>query len=283
MVLESLFNPLTAEKKPWDMFFIGALYSTIAIFLSLWVFKEQASLVMVFFTVMACIPIVFNTMKLEENKDMDIQKESTLLVEHGKALLFLILLFAGITFSFVLWYMFLPSDTLNYVFNMQTTTIQTINNQVSGNAYQNFLSFTQILSNNIRVLAFSVLFSFIYGAGAIFILTWNASVIGAAIGNTIRSNLGQYAGYIGLGNIANYFNIVALGVLRYALHGVWEILAYFVGALAGGIISVVVISQHYKHKNFHHIILDVSELLFIGLIILVWAAYVEVYITPILF
>ncbi|HJO02326.1 MAG TPA: hypothetical protein QF458_05400, partial [Candidatus Woesearchaeota archaeon] len=89
MVLESLLNPLKAEKKPWEMFFIGFFYSSIAILLSLWIFKEEASLVMVFFTVMACIPIVYNTMRLEENKDLEISKEMALLKEHNKAIIFL--------------------------------------------------------------------------------------------------------------------------------------------------------------------------------------------------
>ena len=36
-------------------------------------------------------------------------------------------------------------------------------------------------------MAFCLLFSLIYGSGAIFILTWNASVLGTAIGNYIKS------------------------------------------------------------------------------------------------
>ena len=146
-----------------------------------------------------------------------------------------------------------------------------------------FSTFSRILLNNIRVLAFAMIFSFIYGAGAIFILTWNASVIGTAMGNTIRSNLGQYAGYIGFERISEYFGIVTIGVLRYAFHGVWEILAYFVGGVAGGIISVAIINKHYMDKNFSHVLFDASELLFISLLLLVWAAYLEAYITPWLF
>ena len=92
MVLESLLNPLKAERKPWEMFFIGFLYSSIAILLSLWIFRDQASLVMVFFTVMACVPIVYNTMKLEESKDLVISKEKVLLKEHNKAIIFLMFL-----------------------------------------------------------------------------------------------------------------------------------------------------------------------------------------------
>ena len=283
MVVESLINPLKAEKKPWEMFFIGFLYSSIALLLSLWIFKDQSSLVMVFLTVMACIPIVYNTMKLEESKDMEISRERALLKEHNKAIIFLMFLFFGITLSFVVWYIFLPSETLNLVFGKQTATIQAINNQVSGQIYQQFSTFSKILFNNIKVLAFAILFAFVYGAGGIFILTWNASVIGAAIGNFIRSNLSQYAGLLGLEKFASYFNVVSIGLLRYIIHGIPEILAYFYGGLAGGIISVAIIKKHYKDEKFSHIVFDVSELLVISIVFLLLAAFLEVFVTPILF
>lgn len=283
MVLEYLLNPLSAEKKPWEMFFIGLLYSSVAIILSLWIFKDQASLIMVFLTVMACIPLVYNTMKLEESKDLVISKERVLLKEHNKAIVFLMFLFFGITVSFVMWYVLLPPETLSMAFEKQTATIQSINNQVSGNTYQEFSTFSRILLNNIKVLAFAILFAFVYGAGAIFILTWNASVIGAAIGNFIRSNLSQYAGLFGFDKFANYFNVVSIGLLRYVLHGIPEIIAYFYGGLAGGIISMAIIRKHYKNEHFSHILFDVSELLVISMAFLLVAAFIEVYITPILF
>jgi len=92
MVLESVINPLKAEQHPCRMMFIGFLYSSVALFISLLIFQDQASLVMVFLTVTACIPLIFNTIKLEELKDLKIQKESMLLKEHSKAIEFLMFL-----------------------------------------------------------------------------------------------------------------------------------------------------------------------------------------------
>ena len=137
--------------------------------------------------------------------------------------------------------------------------------------------------NNIKVLSFAILFAFIYGAGAIFILTWNASVIGTAIGNFIRSNISQYAGLFGFDKFANYFSVASIGLLRYILHGIPEILAYFYGGLAGGIISVAIIRKHYKDERFSHIVFDISEMILIAVSFLVAAAFIEVYITPLLF
>ena len=132
-------------------------------------------------------------------------------------------------------------------------------------------------------MAFAILFAFVYGAGAIFILTWNASVIGAAMGNFIRSNLSQYADLLGFEKFASYFNVVSIGLLRYIIHGIPEILAYFYGGLAGGIISVAIIKKHYKDEKFSHVLFDISELLIISIAFLLIAAFLEVFVTPVLF
>jgi len=145
MVLESILNPLKAEKKPWEMFFIGILYSSIAIFLALWIFQDQASLIMVFLTVMACIPIIYNTIRLEESKDMEIDTERRLLKEHNKALIFLMLLFIGITISSVFWYVVLPTNVSNNLFDRQTRTISDINDQISGKIVHQATIFSKII------------------------------------------------------------------------------------------------------------------------------------------
>ena len=90
MVLESLINPLKAEKKPWELLLIGFLYATAALFLSNWIFREYASLIMVFLTAMASIPLIYNTLRFEEMKDKVISTETRRLKEHSKALSFLV-------------------------------------------------------------------------------------------------------------------------------------------------------------------------------------------------
>ena len=66
MVLESFISPEGAERRPFELFFIGFFYASVAVLLSIWIFKQHSSLVMVFLTVFACIPLMYNTMKQEE-------------------------------------------------------------------------------------------------------------------------------------------------------------------------------------------------------------------------
>ena len=284
MVLESLITPLSAEKRPAQMIILGALYTTIGIFLSLWVFQAESSLVMVFLTAMAAIPLVFNTINTEEEKDLEGMEETWLLKEHGKALEAFIFLFIGMTIAFACWYVLLGSSTINILFQSQASTIKTINPGVTGFATsESFLTFTRIFLNNVRVLIFCILFSFLYGGGAIFILAWNGSVIGAAIGNFVRGNLAEAAGLLGMDKVGHYFSIISFGLFRYAIHGIPEILAYFVAGLAGGIISIAVIRHDFGTQKFEHILLDSADLLLLSLIILFAAGVLEVWVTPMIF
>ena len=283
MVVEALLSPLKAEKNPWQMFFLGFLYASVGILLSLWIFRSEASLVMVFMITIAALPIFYNTIKLEESKDMIIEKDTEIIKGHNKSISLFMYMFIGITIACVVWYVLLPSQTINTLFDKQSNTIQFINNQVSGNAIQNIDRFGKIFFNNFKVLALSVLFAFIYGAGAIFILVWNATVIGAAIGNFVRANLSAYTSSFGLLDAGNYFHVVSFGLLKYSVHGIPEIAAYFYGGLAGGILSVALIRKHFMTQKFPIIIKDFSELVLIAVGFLVAAAFLEVYVTPVLF
>jgi uncharacterized membrane protein SpoIIM required for sporulation len=272
MVFESLTNPLKAEKKPWRMFFIGAMYSSVALILSLFIFKEYASLVMIFLTVLASVPLMYNTIKIEEKKDIEFEDELFLIKEHGKALSFFMFLFFGFVLSFALWYILLPQDITATLYETQLNEIEDITNSgVTGNAVSFVKVFSTIFFNNLLVMVFALLFAFFYGVGAIFILTWNASIIGAAIG--------RFASSIG----SSYFAALPMGMARYLLHGIPEMAAYFMAGLAGGIISVAVIRHDVGSEKFRHILTDSLDMVFLAVFVLFVAALIEVFVTPMFF
>jgi len=283
MVLESLINPLRAERRPWEMFFLGLLYASVALFLSTQLFEGLAGLIAVFLTVIVSVPIVYNTIKLEEKKDTLGLDEKTLLKEHGWALSIFIFLFIGVMFAFILWYLFLPGNMVSSVFSVQIDTIQGINSvPVSGNL-DGMAVFMKIFFNNVKVMVFCLLFAFFFGAGAIFILTWNASVIAVAIGAYTRKHLETLSYKAGFTALGSYLHALSLGLARYVIHGIPEIIAYFIAGLAGGIISVAVVRHDFNSNNFRKIVLDSVDLILIAFVVLVIAALIEVFITPTLF
>ncbi|MEK6934309.1 MAG: stage II sporulation protein M, partial [Nanoarchaeota archaeon] len=270
------------------------LYASVALFLGLWIFKNQASLVLVFLTVMASFPLIWSTVKLEEKKSRFLEGSLKILKTHSRALFAFIFLFFGFVVAFSAWYLILPEPTVQSTFHSQIETIRSINGNIFGTPIiqsntpidTNFNKsgiFMQIFSNNIKVLLFCIFFSFFYGAGAIFILTWNASVIGTAIGNYIRTNIASIAVDSGFLKIGSYLGIYSLGLLRYAIHGIPEILSYFTAGLAGGIISVAIIKHDLDSKYFRKIMLDSVDLIIASILLVFIAGLLEVYITPIFF
>lgn len=287
MILDLLINPTKAENNPWDLIIYGIFYTIVGALLGWVIFQSHASLVMIFLIVMASIPIIFGIIENEEKKDVSDFNEVALLKEHGKALSAFMFLFLGITLAIAALYIFLPSETVSNLFSTQITTISGLNHEIGGNitgkVVGSFDRFLNIFTNNMFVLIYCLLFSLLYGFGAIFILTWNASVIGVAIGNFIRSNITMFTETFGMVSSAQYFNIISIGLLKFSIHGIPEIAAYFVAGLAGGIISIAVIRHDFKGRKFEHILLDSADLLLAAVVLIFLSGILEVWVTPFMF
>ncbi len=275
-------TPPRAENHPFAVFLLGGAYGTLAIFLSMWIFEEQSSMVMVFLSALAALPLMYHTLRFEEHKAIDVQEGQSLLRQHAPALLFYVMLFAGMAVAFSFWYLALPPDVASGLFRVQSQTISNLNQHVTGKITQTAL-LSKIFLNNVKVMIFCILFSFLYGSGAIFILAWNASVIGAAVGNFVRTHMAKFANSAGLQKAGAYFYVGSLSILRYAIHGIPEIFSYIIAGLAGGILSVAIVKHDFGTGKFEKVLLDVSDLVLLAVLVLFVAAVVEVFVTPSLF
>ena len=267
------------------MFFIGILYASLSLLLVKWFFSgdsvlsQYSGLIVVTFCVMFSIPFMYFIIKQEESEDEQVFGLLSVWKVHKDAIYAFLWLFFGFIVAFSFWYIVLHDSTL---FNAQLETYCLINNPgsisscvsqydftgaIGAGASTSELRFLSIIENNVYVMIFTLVFSLIFGAGAIFVLAWNASVISAAIS--------IFAG--------NQVKDIPLGIARYMIHGFPEIAAYFITALAGGIFGVGVIRNGIKSKRFLHVVENTAILLFIALLILLLAAVIEVYLTPSLF
>jgi uncharacterized membrane protein SpoIIM required for sporulation len=280
MVLESVMDVKRAEHHHYILLLFGFLSSSLALLLSLWIFSEEASILMISFIVFSTIPLVHRALKIEEKKVIYIREQELLMGEHTKILKIFMFLFIGYVLAFVFWYTILPEETVSTMFASQLRTIDVITGP-TGNVV-NGGDFSTIFFHNVKVLLFTLLFSVFYGAGAIFILTWNAAVIGVAIGKFISLNLGASI-TSNTESVAGYINVVTLGILKYMTHGAAEILAYFVAALAGGIISMAIIQGDFTDSKYRNILKGVINLVVVSILLLFIAANIEVFITPLLY
>jgi len=286
-MLEMLYNPKSTKKGPVKMFFIGLVYASLSLLLVHWFFSgdvvqsRYSGWLVVLFCVVFSLPFMYFLIKQEEDEDEKVEGFLKVWSIHKDAIYAFLWLFLGYIIAFSLWFIILQNASL---FNAQIETYCMINSpgsiedctakySFSGNAIDPTASVTggarfwSILTNNIYVMIFTLIFSLLLGAGAIIVLVWNASIIGAAIA------------------IFTQYQIkgIPFGVARYMVHGFPEIAAYFVAALAGGIFSVGVIKNGIKSRKIIRILENSIILIFIALIILFVAALIEVYLTPSLF
>ncbi len=289
-MLESLINPKKAERKPWEMFFIGLVYASLSLLLVHWFFSSDAILskysgvMVVTFCVMFSLPFMYFIIKREEKQDEKANSFLGVWKIHSDAIYAFMWLFVGFIVAFSFWYILLQDHSL---FNAQIGTYCSINSptdvtgcisnyipsansstQITGAAaVSDPVKFVSILENNLLVMVFTLVFSLVFGAGAIFVLAWNASVISASIGIFTKYNLLD----------------IPVGIARYMIHGFPEIAAYFVAALAGGILGVGIVRHGIKDKVFYKVAEHTAFLILIAILLLVVAGLMEVYLTPLLF
>jgi len=284
-MLESIINPKRMEKGPLKMFFIGIVYASLSLLLVKWFFSNDpvlsqfSGMIVVTFSVMFSLPFMYFLIKTEEKEDEQVEGFFGVWRMHNDAIFAFMWLFLGFLVAFSFWYIFLQDPNL---FNAQIETYCAINNPgniedcVSRYSFENTgitasatkeARLLSIISNNVYVMIFTLIFSLIFGAGAIFILAWNASVIAAAIAIFTSHNITE----------------IPIGIGRFMIHGFPEIAAYFITALAGGIFGVGIIRQGIRNKIFLRILENTVILLFIALMLLLIAGLIEVYLTPLLF
>ncbi len=286
-MLESLINPKRMDKGPLKMFFVGILYASLSLLLVHFFFSKDPTLsqfsgmIVVTFCVMFSLPFMYFLFKQEEAQDEQVEGLFSIWRVHKDAIYAFIWLFLGFIVAFAFWFIVLQNSAL---FNAQIETYCMINSpgnietcisqyQFTGKAIDitanatNTGRFLSILENNVYVMIFTLVFSLIFGAGAIFILAWNATVIAAAISIFAQHKIIE----------------IPLGIARYMIHGFPEIAAYFITALAGGIFGVGVLKNNLKSRTFLRVLENTVILLFIAILILIVAATIEVFVTPIIF
>lgn len=319
MVFEHIVSIKLLYKKPYVSFLMGFVTSIISVLLAYFILPQYTGIVMIVFLVLLTIPYIYSLLFNEEKLDLTTENEKKLTKKHLYASFIYLLLFLGFTlgflFSYVLYFNFYqpnaiknPSNSLSVeMFSPQLNTLTKINgnfNKIIGNykssssPIDSFNDFLRIFENNTVVLIIALVLSFLYGSGAIFLLGWNSSILGIAMGNVALSLSStklitgvnqkvttKAASHIANTQIASHSWLYELtkASVRFLPHGIPEIFAYIVAGVAGGMISVAIIKHDFRSKKFEQIIFDTSNLFLISLILLLFAAIVEVYVTPLLY
>jgi len=235
MVLERLVPENFAEKKLWYAFFFGILYSIIGIIIASLLFPADPSLVAVAFTAILLIPTIRKLYSIEERQLKAERKFSfkALWKDENDFIKFYLLIVLGIFIVYSISALILPSFQINSLFREQLElrgagAVDGKAISIGGMAFSQNL-FWSLIANNVIVLAACVIMSFLTGDGAIFLLTWNASLWGTIFGVTARN-----AGFV-----SNQHPLILLGLILLIVlpHAFLEMFAYILGAISGGLMS----------------------------------------------
>ncbi|MCK5039349.1 MAG: stage II sporulation protein M [Candidatus Aenigmarchaeota archaeon] len=274
MVFENILNYKVAEKKATLVFIYSLILSSVSLFVAYFIFPQSASVIFLFLITLSSAQMVYNELKEDEEEDEkhpDI--DMSFMKRNERVIKVYFFLFLGCLVAVSFWHSVLPSDKTSVLFTRQIETIDFIRSDGPGSATGNaiagqFNSFTLITKNNFKVMTIAFIFSFVFGSGALFIIFWNASVIGVFV-----SQMAVEIGHLGIPGMAH-----TLALTSICFHGVPEALAYFVAGIAGGILSIGII----KGKHDKIIMKDAFVLFCASLLLVFISGFIEVWITPIL-
>ena len=280
MVLESLTNVENAQKHPFTLFFIAFVVTSASLFVAYHTFPGSSSVLALSFVALAFMPIINNLLIKSEELEVDEDDMPfAFIASHFDIINIYAWIFVGMILTYSFWAVVLPEDNhgctgfgcllpeKSQVFSEQKKVYGGITGKVVGQSEcfsegtKTFEGcFRLIFNNNTWVMLLSVGFSFIWGAGALFLLGWNASVIGLFIGLEVTSkNLDS-----GL-----------VRAISYLPHGIPEIMAYFVAAIAGGIISAAISKKAFRKHELRIVFIDTLLLLVLAMVTLLIGAFIE--------
>ncbi|MBS3175891.1 stage II sporulation protein M [Candidatus Woesearchaeota archaeon] len=264
MVFEQIFRTDWIEKKPRYAFLLGICYSIIGIISARLIFGKNPSLMTVAFVSVLLIPSLNRLLLDEENVEIREQKLSLRLLfkDHRDIFEIYFFLFMGVFFTYAILALLMPEASTFHLFEKQLEV-----GGFTGQAYKADI-FWSILFNNIKVLLVCLILSFVYGAGSILFIVWNASVWGTIFGYVAKQSAVAAAG-----NPLIHFGKTLFPVLP---HLVTEAASYFSAAIVGGVISKAVLREDIFSEKFHHIVTDGLIFLLLGFIFVLIAAAIEV-------
>jgi len=259
MVIESLISTKYLLKKPYLVIVHGVLATLLAAVIS--ALLNQNGLFFVFLIVLSLLPATINNLKYEERKKeydyfWDYLYGLNFVYRHYNIIIYYLSIIFAISFTTAFLYILLPSEISSKIFSNQIATIAQITGSFSSKEI-----FSKILINNLIVMCLCFIFSLFYSTGAIFLISWNASVMGVAVGQGAKEFLG--------------FISVPLVLLSYLPHGFFEFLGYVFAGIAGGILSVAVTRHRESRKHRLFVLKDSLILFLVGVLFIFFGAVIE--------
>ncbi|BFI73606.1 hypothetical protein YN1_5930 [Nanoarchaeota archaeon] len=256
------------KYNPWVLFIVTLITIILATLLSL----KAGSYGGILIIAISLVPLVQIYTKLIEKDEKiaeKIKSKRNLFIRYKDYFIASFIIFFASIIGFYIGYL------INYsLFFPQLQAIENIRQHVLALSYGQIIDtdkfFTYILFNNMTVLLLFFSFSIVFGAGSIYLLLWNSSIIGVF--------LGLEATEISTNNLLyKYILYPTISLLEMLPHGLLEFLGYFLAALSGNILSIAFIKGLDK-ETLENILSDSLALFVLSILCIFVAAVIEAYI-----
>jgi len=281
-MLEFIFSPKKMLDRPYLVLFEAIYLVIISVFISLFLLpKSYVGIGILTFITIGSIPL-FN--KIFSYNSYLFNYNKSFFSRHKKLLIILVYFFIGLFVAFSAFYFFSTESLRETIFLTQYGEIEGIANlrsSITGDVSainikdQSIFQkvFLIVLNNNLGVTLRALLLSLFYGAGALFLIAWNASILATVISSEIFSsvmitNAGFFSPFIALFNAL--FNF-----LGYIPHGLPEILAYFLISFAGAMLARDLIKGTFSTEYKYRVFWDFLFMVMLALVLLIIGAIIE--------
>jgi hypothetical protein len=283
-MLDFIFSAKKMLDRPYLIIFEAIYLVIISVFISLLLLPPQyVSIGILTFITVGAIPL-FN--KIFSYSSYLFNYNKSFFTRHKKLLIILVYFFIGLFIAYSAFYFFSTEPVREAIFLIQNEEMEGISylrssltgeiSAIDSSTQAGFGKvFSLILKNNIGVAFRALLLSLFYGAGALFLIAWNASILATVISAEIFSSI-VISGY-GLGLLSPFIGLfnALFNLIGYIPHGLPEILTYFLISFAGAMIArdlnKGIFSTEYKFR----VLLDFLLMVGLALLLLVLGALIE--------
>ncbi len=279
MVLEEI-NTEWLMERPYVSFFLGFIYSIMGYILgTLFFFEQGVSIAMLFLTTLFVVPTFVGVLSLEEKRERAERPTNilTFFKNHRSIVIIYTLVFLGAFVGFVTLGV-LAQDQVPVIFEYQLDFLskqEHINTDVLDRFFSKSTAPTvdnalSVLQHNLSVALIAFFLSVVFGAGALFLIVLNASVFASFAVLMIR--------YLS-SNFAKAVQLIAV----FSLHLIPEMMGFIIAAIAGGVMSKAILVEHVGTQEFKNVVHDSLYLFLIACVLILIAAFTEIFITVDLF
>src|SRR3989344_249635 len=276
MVLESI-KIRWIEHRPYIAFVFGLFYTIVGYIAAAIFFKDYISIAMLFLSTLLVVPSLMKLLEIEEKRE-SIYGLRNFFREHKDIVEAYIFLFIGVFIGYLLLGFFISGEHYASVFEVQRNFLidqeglsaELIGSFMNAPFEPSMSDVLCLITNNLMVSIILFVLSFLYGAGAIFLILFNASIFASFITFVI-----QYLA----DKTSEAFAIIGV----FSIHMLPEVAGFLLAAIAGGVVSKAVLREKIGGKGFSYVIGDATALLFLSCLLIIIAAFIEVYATTFLF